>query len=165
MPDDRPPAGLPINPGPPAGSAGDAGPSGRPGSPGPPGGFGPDRTPFDAIGGEHGVRALVDRFYDHMDANPDYRAIRDLHPDDLADSREKLRLFLVGWLGGPPLYVERFGHPRLRMRHAPFPIGDQERDQWLACMADAMNEQGIDGELRTFLDQRFAHVADFMRNR
>ena len=127
--------------------------------------FGPNRTPFGAIGGEAGVNELVDRFYDHMDENSAYKVIRDLHPQDLAESREKLKLFLIGWLGGPPAYVERFGHPRLRMRHAPFPIGEAERDQWLACMADAMDETGVDGDLRAFLDERFAHVADFMRNR
>lgn len=126
--------------------------------------FGPQRTPYEAIGGDEQVRTLVDVFYDHMESDADYRDIRDLHPDDLASSREKLYLFLSGWLGGPPLYIEKYGHPRLRGRHMPFPIGVNERDQWLACMTTAMNDRAITGDLRDFLDARFAHVANFMRN-
>ena len=126
--------------------------------------FDAQNTPFELIGGEEPVRALVDSFYDHMDQDEAFKGIRDLHPADLADSREKLSLFLCGWLGGPQYYVEKHGHPRLRMRHAPFPIGESERDQWLSCMAIAMDQCSIEGELRTFLDARFAHVADFMRN-
>lgn len=127
--------------------------------------FGPDNTPYDAIGGDAEVRALIEAFYDHMDRDPEFATIRALHPDDLTESRQKLYEFLSGWLGGPPLYMEKRGHPRLRARHAPFPIGETERDQWLACMTCAMDERGITGELRAFLDQRFRHVADFMRNR
>jgi hemoglobin len=121
-------------------------------------------TPFDAIGGEARVRALVDAFYARMDREAAYAGIRALHKPDLSDAREKLRMFLCGWLGGPQLYIERFGHPRLRARHQPFPIGDNERDQWLACMAATMDELGIQSDLRPFLDSRFRHVADFMRN-
>jgi hemoglobin len=126
--------------------------------------FDSENTPYDAIGGADRVRDLVDTFYDRMDSAPEYAGIRSLHPDDLATSREKLYMFLSGWLGGPGLYVERFGHPRLRGRHMPFPIGEAERDQWLACMGEALDASGVTGELRTFLDARFAHVADFMRN-
>ncbi|MAD20664.1 MAG: hemoglobin-like protein [Planctomycetaceae bacterium] len=127
--------------------------------------FGPDHTPFDAIGGEPRVRELADRFYDRMAEEPAFETIRRLHPPDLEVSRDKFFEFLCGWLGGPPLYMQRRGHPRLRMRHAPFPIGDAERDQWLGCMAMAMDDLEIDGELRTFLEARFTQVADFMRNR
>ena len=127
--------------------------------------FDAENTPFMAIGGEAPVRALVDAFYDHMDRDEPYAVIRALHPDDLAESRDKLFEFLCGWLGGPQLYMEKRGHPRLRMRHAPFPIGEDERDQWLGCMAVAMDELELSGELRAFLDARFAHVADFLRNR
>jgi hemoglobin len=127
--------------------------------------FGDDHTPYDALGGDAAVRALVDRFYDVMDAQDAYRTIRDLHPDDLADSRDKLYMFLCGWLGGPPLYVQTYGHPRLRARHMPFSIGEEERDQWLACMGQALDAQHIADDLRAFLDARFAHIADFMRNR
>jgi len=127
--------------------------------------FGPEHTPFMAIGGEDRVRDLTDAFYDHMDADAEFAVIRALHPADLGDSRQKLHDFLCGWLGGPPHYMQKHGHPRLRMRHAPFPIGELERDQWLGCMARAMDDLAIEGELRAFLDARFAHVADFMRNR
>jgi hemoglobin len=127
--------------------------------------FGPDDTPYDALGGDERVRALVDTFYDRMDADEAYAGIRALHPADLATSRTKLYEFLSGWLGGPPLYIERYGHPRLRGRHMPFPIGDAERDQWLACMSAALDACGVEADLRGFLDARFAHVANFMRNR
>lgn len=127
--------------------------------------FGPDNTPYNAIGGDEQVRALVDTFYDHMDRNEDFATIRTLHPDDLTESRQKLYEFLSGWMGGPDLYVAKHGHPRLRGRHMPFSIGEAERDQWLACMKLAMDERNVTGELRRFLDDRFAHVANFMRNR
>lgn len=127
--------------------------------------FGPDNTPYDALGGNESVRTLVDTFYDHMDQDGEFATIRALHPDDLGSSRQKLYEFLSGWLGGPQLYIEKHGHPRLRGRHMPFPIGEVERDQWLACMNRAMDDCQIEGEIRTFLNQRFAHVADFMRNK
>ncbi len=126
--------------------------------------FDPQRTPFTVMGGEEPVRRLADLFYDHMDREAAYQVLRDLHPPDLTESREKFFLFLCGWLGGPQHYVEKHGHPRLRMRHAPFAIGERERDQWLSCMARAMDDCVTDQEVRTFLDARFAHVADFMRN-
>ncbi len=120
---------------------------------------------FELLGGEPGIRALVDRFYDLMDEAPEAAGIRALHPPDLESSREKLLLFLVGWTGGPPLYVERHGHPMLRARHLPFPIGDAERDEWLWCMDRALDEHEMEDELRSYLKQRFAAVADHMRNR
>lgn len=127
--------------------------------------FGPEDTPYETLGGQDAVRSLIESFYDHMDRDDSFATIRGLHPDDLTESREKLFAFLCGWLGGPQLYVEKHGHPRLRMRHAPFAIGETERDQWLACMGKALDENDVTGEVRTFLDARFAHVADFMRNR
>ncbi|MCA9713155.1 MAG: group II truncated hemoglobin, partial [Myxococcales bacterium] len=109
-------------------------------------------TPYEQLGGDDAVRRLVDAFYDHMDQDPEYALIRDLHPPTLAGSREKLYLFLSGWLGGPPLYIQRHGHPRLRARHLPFSIGARERDQWLACMTRALDDVGVEGELRALLD-------------
>lgn len=129
-----------------------------------PSNFGPERTPYAALGGET-VHALVQRFYDLMDAEPAYADVRRLHPDDLAGSRTKLYEFLSGWLGGPQLYIEKYGHPRLRARHSPFAIGGAERDAWLACMGAAMDAEDIAGEVRSFLDARFAQVAAFMVNR
>ena len=130
----------------------------------PKGPFGPGNTPYDAIGGERRVRALVDAFYEKMDTDDRYAAARAVYPDDLAGPRERLYEFLCGWLGGPQLYVQKYGHPRLRLRHAGFSIGERERNHWIACMAAAMDQLGVRGDLREFLDERFAHVADFMRN-
>ena len=121
-------------------------------------------TPFQQLGGEPAVRALVDRFYDLMDLEPAYAGIRRLHPDSLDGSRDKLHWFLCGWLGGPDLYIQRFGHPRLRARHLPYAIGLAERDQWLACMMSAMVEQQIDSALAERLAQSFFGTADWMRN-
>jgi hemoglobin len=122
-------------------------------------------TAYDLLGGEAGVRALVDRFYDLMDLEPAYAVIRRLHAPDLERARDKLFWYLSGWLGGPNLYVERFGHPRLRARHLPFSIGTAERDAWLACMTQAMNELPVDEALREPLAAAFFKTADWMRNR
>jgi len=119
---------------------------------------------FEAIGGEARVRLLVERFYDLMDLEPAYAALRAVHGSELANAREKLFMFLCGWLGGPQHYVERFGHPRLRARHMPFVIGIRERDQWLACMDQAMSEVGVPDALRAKLRESFFQTADWMRN-
>jgi len=121
-------------------------------------------TPFEWIGGEDKVKALVERFYDLMDLEPKYAALRAAHGTELTHAREKLFWFLCGWLGGPNHYTDRFGHPRLRMRHMPFSIGILERDQWLACMDQAMEETGIDEQLRARLRDSFFQTADWMRN-
>jgi hemoglobin len=123
------------------------------------------QTPYALLGGDAAVRALVDRFYDLMDLEPQYAELRALHARDLAHAREKLYLFLCGWLGGPSLYIERYGHPMLRARHLPFPIGIRERDQWTACMEQAMVERGVEADLRGRLRQSFFQTADWMRNR
>ena len=125
----------------------------------------PTRSPFDWIGGEARVRALVDRFYDLMDLEPGYAALRAAHGPSLDSARDKLFWFLCGWLGGPDHYISRFGHPRLRMRHMPFSIGILERDQWLACMDQAMGDVEVPAELRERLKQSFFQTADWMRNR
>ena len=122
-------------------------------------------TPFDWIGGEPAVQALVERFYDLMDLEPQYAAVRATHGSTLDDARQKLFWFLCGWLGGPDHYIERFGHPRLRMRHLPFAIGIRERDEWVLCMDQSMRETGVDDALRQRLNQSFFQTADFMRNR
>ena len=98
---------------------------------------------YQRLGGAEVPRAPVDRFCDLMDELPEAYAGRPLRPPELAQSREKLFMFLSGWLGGPPLDVERYGHPLLRARHLPFAIGNAERDQWLECMYQAMADVGI----------------------
>ena len=122
-------------------------------------------APFDALGGESGVRQLVDRFYDLMDLEPQFAGIRTLHPARLDGSRDKLHWFLCGWLGGPNHYIERFGHPMLRARHLPYAIGIAERDQWMACMMLAMQEQAVDPSLAQRLTESFFGTADWMRNK
>ncbi|MEQ1516271.1 MAG: group II truncated hemoglobin [Usitatibacteraceae bacterium] len=122
-------------------------------------------TPYDLIGGEMMVRAVVMRFYDLMDEDPDYFAVRKLHPPSMDGSREKLFMFLSGWLGGPSLYEQAYGHPRLRARHMHVAIGIAERDQWMACMTRAMGDVGIEENLRQRLVASFMKTADFMRNR
>jgi len=121
-------------------------------------------TPYQRLGGDGAVRALIDCFYDLIDRDPAYIDVRRLHVD-LNRSRDKLYWFLSGWLGGPKLYVERFGQPRLRARHLPFAIGVTERDQWLACMTRAMSERQVEPELARELLQSLALTADWMRNR
>lgn len=123
------------------------------------------QTPFDQLGGEPAVRALVDRFYDLMELEPQFQGLRALHPQDLQGSRDKLHWFLCGWLGGPDHYIERFGHPRLRARHLPYAIGSAERDQWMACMLLAMEDCAVPQQLATRLAQALQGTADWMRNR
>ncbi len=120
-------------------------------------------TPYELIGGEEAVRKLVDRFYELMDEKQEVTDVRKMHAKSLRVSREKLYLFLSGWLGGPQLYVEKYGHPKLRARHLPFTIGEEERDQWLMCMNQTLDEQ-IEEPLRRQLKEAFFSVADHMRN-
>lgn len=123
------------------------------------------QTPYSQLGGEVGVRELVDRFYDYMDSDATVKTVRELHAKSLRVSREKLFLFLSGWLGGPDLYVEKYGHPRLRARHLPFSIGMAERDQWMHCMHKALADMSLEPGVRDKLGQAFAATADHMRNR
>lgn len=125
----------------------------------------PPANPYEWLGGEPAVRQLVDRFYDLMDLEPAYAELRAAHGSTLDDARDKLFWFLCGWLGGPDHYQERFGHPRLRARHLPFSIGIKERDQWVACMDQAMAETQVPPDLRARLNQSFMNTADWMRNR
>jgi hemoglobin len=123
------------------------------------------QTHYQRIGGEAKVRELVQRFYDHMDELPETYGIRKLHAEDLSGSRQKLFDFLTGWMGGPPLYTDKHGHPMLRRRHLPFGIGESERDQWMHCMQLALAEVVGDEQLRAELYKAFMKVADHMRNK
>lgn len=122
-------------------------------------------TAFELVGGEARVRDLVDRFYDLMDLEAEFKELRAMHPPTLDDTRDKLFWFLCGWLGGPDHYVERFGHPRLRARHMPYAIASPDRDQWVRCMAWAMEDVGLPEPLRERLVHSFFDTADWMRNR
>ena len=123
------------------------------------------RSHYERIGGEPKVRALVQRFYQLMDATPEVQDLRKMHAASLKGSEEKLFMFLTGWMNGPQLFAEKFGHPKLRQRHMPFAIGDKERDQWMQCMTQALNDVVEDEALRKELLAAIGKVADFMRNK
>ena len=122
-------------------------------------------TAYEALGGDAVVRAIVDQFYDLMESETAYAELYAVHPKPTTRARDRLYEFLSGRLGGPNLYMERHGHPRLRMRHMPFAIGPAERDQWVACMDRAMGECEVHPELRTMLTDFFTGVAAHMQNR
>ena len=122
-------------------------------------------TLYDRIGGAEKVRALVTRFYQLMDELPESYGIRQLHPENLQGSQEKLFKYLCGWMGGPALYVQEYGHPMLRRRHLPFSISESERDQWLLCMDSALHEEVENTILFQELSNAFAKLADHMRNK
>jgi hemoglobin len=124
-----------------------------------------EQSALDLLGGDAALQALVARFYVLMDQDPAYADIRRLHPPSLEVSADKLYRFLSGWLGGPPLYAERYGPPMLRARHLPYPIGARERDQWLACMRQAMADLDVPAALAAALERAFARTADWMRNK
>jgi len=119
---------------------------------------------YELIGGVDQIDALVDRFYDLMVLEPTFEDLRAMHPADLSSSREKLKFFLTGWMGGPDIYSPKYGHPMLRARHLPFKIGLKERNQWLACMYQALEECGIDSNVTNQLEESLFNTADWMRN-
>lgn len=121
-------------------------------------------TVYEALGRADGLHRLVDRFYELMDELPEAYAARRIHPDSLAGANESLFEFLSGWFGGPNLYIEKKGHPRLRMRHLPYTIGGTERDEWMLCMHTALTEQVADESLRAGLLKAFGDMADHMVN-
>jgi hemoglobin len=121
-------------------------------------------TPYEALGGEAGVQRLVHRFYELMDELPEAYTVRQMHPESLAGSAQSLFEFLSGWFGGPDLYVAKKGHPRLRMRHAPYAVGPVVRDEWMLCMTQALNEQITDPVLRDTLINTFAQMANHLIN-
>ena len=120
--------------------------------------------PYETLGGEAGVKRLVHRFYELMDELPEAYTVRQMHPESLAGSAESLFEFLSGWFGGPGLYMAKKGHPRLRMRHAPYAVGPVERDEWMLCMTQALTEQVDDVAFRDNLINTFAQMANHMIN-
>lgn len=121
-------------------------------------------TPYEQLGGEAALRRLVHRFYALMDELPEAHTVRLMHPESLAGSEESLFEFLSGWFGGPSLYIAKKGHPRLRMRHAPYAVGTVVRDEWMLCMAQALTEQVQDTDFRARLVDTFGQMADHMIN-
>lgn len=123
-----------------------------------------NETLYEMIGGAAILKKLVDAFYETMDQAPETQGIRKMHAPDLSEANQKLFEFLSGWMGGPSLYIEKYGHPRLRARHLPFKIGLNERDQWLFCFHEALKKSGIQDPARQMLWFSIGRLADHMRN-
>ena len=123
-----------------------------------------EQSIYSRLGGEHVLREFVNHLYDFMDYFPAVEPIREMHSDDLSVARDRLFKFLSGMLGGPPLYMQEFGHPRLRQRHMHFKIGDKERDQWLLCAHNAANQLSITEETRNDLMMEITLMANHLRN-
>ena len=121
-------------------------------------------TPYAMIGGEQTLLNLVDRFYFYMDTLPEVKGIRAIHQHNLSSAKDKLFKFLSGWLGGPNLFIEEFGHPMLRARHLPFVIGESERDQWILCMNKALAELAMDSQLKINIQNALQQLATHMIN-
>ncbi len=122
------------------------------------------KTPYELMGGESTILSLVDRFYYYMDTLPEAAGVRNMHAQSLSSAKDKLFKFLSGWLGGPDLFIQEFGHPMLRKRHFPFAIGISERDQWMLCMNKAMTEITMDSTLRVSLLEALDNLATHMVN-
>ncbi|WP_417334880.1 group II truncated hemoglobin [Halobacteriovorax marinus] len=123
-----------------------------------------DITPYLLIGESKGIDKLVDRFYFYMDTLCEAQRCRELHPESLEPAKKKLKMFLSGWFGGPSLYIEKYGHPRMRARHLPFKISSVERDEWLLCMRKAMDDLKLNKEFDGYLWKSFENFAEHMRN-
>jgi len=126
-----------------------------------------EESPFDVIGGREVVFALAERFYDVMESKePELTALHETDAEGriTPELRHRFALFLMGWLGGPQEYMERHGHPRLRMRHAHVPVNRAMRDAWMRCMIEALAATPMPDLVREFLEVRFFEVADFLRN-
>lgn len=125
--------------------------------------WGDAATPYEEIGGADAVRDLAETFYDVIDEESPL--LREMLPSNTKNTRQKFFMYISGWLGGPPLYEEKWGHPRLRMRHLPFPIDDVAAAEWMRCMNLALDRVDVTGDLRVFLESRLAPLADHMKNR
>ena len=126
----------------------------------------PETTPFELLGGEHVVRALVERFYDAMDEQePELARLHPLEDGKVSRaSRDRFALFLIGWLGGPQDYMRLHGHPRLRMRHGQVPVSQAMRDAWMRAMRVALADASVPPASRAFLDEKLADLATFLLN-
>jgi hemoglobin len=127
--------------------------------------YGTGSTSFEAAGGETGITRLVDIFFDRMRSDPRFKTIYDLHPDDNVVSRDKLSRFLCGWLGGPKRFQEKYGRISLPLAHRHLPIAEAERDQWLTCMAESVDEQPFAADFKHYLMEQLAVPAEAIRRR
>jgi hemoglobin len=122
-----------------------------------------EKTLYEVLGGETELKKLVDAFYQTMSEADEAKGIMKMHPD-LPRANQKLFEFLSGWLGGPDLFVQKYGHPRLRARHLPFAVGTSERDQWLFCMKKALEKCQTPPEFNSMFMSAISRLADHMRN-
>lgn len=120
-----------------------------------------DQTLYDMIGGEPTVRALVNAFYMRVQAHPQ---LSKLFPEDITPVRNKQYRFLTQFLGGPSLYTQVYGHPMLRAKHIPHPVTPTRAKEWLSCMAEAMDEIGLEGQAREYIFERLTMTAHHMVN-
>lgn len=120
-------------------------------------------SPYKALGAD-GIRNLVDHFYDLMDSSPSYSALRKMHAADLSGIRTRLSDYLVGWMGGPQLYLEKHGSVCMTGPHKAFWIGPDERDQWVACMYEAMDSIVMEDQVKEMLRKPLYNLADAVRN-
>jgi hemoglobin len=124
-----------------------------------------EKTPYELLGGDDGVRRLVANFYHLMDTLPEAAPIRAMHEGNLAEMVDKLGTFLIGWMGGPQQYQERFGRVIIPLAHRPFPIGPAERDQWLMCMGGALDKTTLNAAMKARLMESFGRMAEMCRTR
>lgn len=120
-------------------------------------------TPYQALG-EEGIQGLTAAFYDLMDELPEVSDLRAMHAKDLAPMKEKLAEYLIGWMGGPPIYADKYGSVCMTEPHAPYKIGPKLRDQWLLCMEKALERIEADEDLKAMLKTPLFRVADAVRN-
>ena len=122
------------------------------------------QNPYQLLG-EQGIRELTDAFYDIMDSLPEAAGVRAMHARDLAPVKKKLAEYLIGWMGGPPLYSDKYGTVCMTTPHEPYHIGPEERDQWLLCMDRALAQTGASEEVVAMLKIPLFRIADAVRNR
>ena len=127
--------------------------------------YGKGDATYQAVGGDDGIKKLVDDFYHMMDTMPRAKMIRDMHAEDLTETRDKLYRFLSGWMGGPNLYKEKYGSINIPEAHKYLEIGVEERDAWMCCMRNALKVQSYPEELKTYLLEQFSFPAEVCRTK
>lgn len=122
------------------------------------------QTPYQILG-EDGIRHLSDAFYEVMDNSPEASDIRKMHTADLTGIKQKLAEYLIGWMGGPPVYADKYGSVCMTTPHKHYAIGPKERDQWLWCMDQALEKIGADESLKNMLAAPLRAIAEMVQNR